>query len=117
MYMGKRIVSFTGKKNSFHPGQDIATQLGNKVIATANGYVLSAERRGFLGNLVVIDHSYGFTTYYAHLASFAVKEGDRVKRGQVIGYVGSTGRSNAPHLHYEVRVFGKPQNPMKFIID
>lgn len=113
---GMRIHPFTGKRQ-FHPGQDIATQLGNKVIATANGYVLSAERRGLLGNLVIIDHSYGFTTYYGHLASFAVKEGDRVKRGQVIGYVGSTGRSNAPHLHYEVRVFGKPQNPMKFIID
>lgn len=113
---GWRTHPITGRR-SFHYGQDIATQLGNKVIATANGFVLAAERRGLLGNLVIIDHNFGFTTWYGHLASFAVKEGDRVKRGQVIGYVGSTGRSNAPHLHYEVRVAGKPQNPMKFIID
>jgi murein DD-endopeptidase MepM/ murein hydrolase activator NlpD len=113
---GWRTHPITGR-HSFHYGQDIATQLGNKVIATANGFVLAAERRGALGNLVIIDHNFGFTTWYGHLASFAVKEGDRVKRGQVIGYVGSTGRSNAPHLHYEVRVAGKPQNPMKFIID
>lgn len=113
---GWRIHPITGKRQ-FHYGQDIATQLGNKVIATADGFVLAAERRGSLGNLVIIDHNFGFTTYYGHLASFNVKEGSRVKRGQVIGYVGSTGMSNAPHLHYEVRVASKPQNPMTFIID
>jgi murein DD-endopeptidase MepM/ murein hydrolase activator NlpD len=113
---GWRTHPITGRR-SFHYGQDIATQLGNKIIATANGFVLAAERRGALGNLIIIDHNFGFTTWYGHLASFNVKEGDRVKRGQIIGYVGSTGRSNAPHLHYEVRVAGKPQNPMKFIID
>jgi murein DD-endopeptidase MepM/ murein hydrolase activator NlpD len=113
---GWRIHPITGRR-SFHYGQDIATQLGNKIIATADGFVLSAENRGALGNLVIIDHNFGFTTWYGHLAGFNVKEGDRVKRGQVIGYVGSTGRSNAPHLHYEVRVQGKPQNPMNFIID
>ena len=113
---GWRTHPITGRR-SFHYGQDIATQLGNKIIATANGFVLAAERRGALGNLVIIDHNFGFTTWYAHLASFNVKEGDRVKRGQVIGFVGSTGMSNAPHLHYEVRVVGKPRNPMKFIID
>lgn len=113
---GWRIHPITGRR-SFHYGQDIATQLGNRIIATANGFVLAAERRGALGNLVIIDHNFGFTTWYGHLASFNCKEGDRVKRGQVIGYVGSTGRSNAPHLHYEVRVAGKPQNPMQFIID
>lgn len=113
---GMRTHPITGKR-SFHYGQDIATQLGNRVIATADGFVLSAENRGALGNLVIIDHNFGFTTWYGHMAAFNVKEGDRVKRGQTIGFVGSTGRSNAPHLHYEVRVQGKPQNPMNFIID
>lgn len=113
---GVRRHPFTGKRD-FHHGVDIATQLGNKVIAPANGTVLVAENRGYYGNLVIVDHGYGYTTWYGHLADYNVKEGDRVKRGQVLAYVGSTGRSNAPHLHYEVRVFGKPQNPINFIID
>ena len=113
---GWRIHPFTGKR-SFHYGQDIATQLGNSVVATANGFVLVAEHRDVLGNLIIIDHGFGYLTWYGHLASFNVKVGQRVKRGQVIGAVGNTGRSNAPHLHYEVRVFGKPQNPMNYIID
>lgn len=113
---GYRRHPFTGKQD-FHHGIDIATQLGNKVISPANGTVLVAENRGYYGNLIIVDHGYGYTTWYGHLSNFNVKEGDRVKRGQVIGFVGSTGRSNAPHLHYEVRVFGKPQNPINFIID
>ncbi len=113
---GNRRHPFTGKSD-FHHGVDIATQLGNKVIAPANGTVLVAEDRGYYGNLVIVDHGYGYTTWYGHLADYNVKEGDRVKRGQIIAFVGSTGRSNAPHLHYEVRVFGKPQNPINFIID
>lgn len=111
-----RIHPFTGKR-SFHNGQDIATQYGNKVVATADGVVLVAERRDYYGRLIIIDHGFGFNTWYGHLASFVVKEGDRVRRHQVIGYVGNSGRSNAPHLHYEVRYLGKPQNPMNFIID
>jgi murein DD-endopeptidase MepM/ murein hydrolase activator NlpD len=113
---GWRTHPMTGKRD-FHHGVDIATQLGNKVMATANGTVLVAEYRDYYGNLVVIDHGYEYATWYGHLASIAVKEGHRVKRGQVIGYVGSTGRSNAPHLHYEVRFMRKPVNPMKFMID
>lgn len=113
---GYRIHPFTGKR-SFHNGQDIATQYGNKVLATADGVVLVAERRDYYGRLMIIDHGFGFNTWYGHLASFVVKEGDRVQRHQVIGYVGNSGRSNAPHLHYEVRYLGKPQNPMNFIID
>lgn len=113
---GWRIHPLTGKR-SFHYGQDIATQYGNKVIAPADGLVLVAERRYYYGRFVIIDHGFGFTTRYGHLASFNVKEGDRVKRAQVIGYVGNSGRSSAPHLHYEVRYFGKAQNPMNFIID
>lgn len=113
---GWRTHPFTGKRN-FHYGQDIATQLGNDIVATADGFVLVVEHQNTLGNLIVIDHGFGFTTRYGHLASFNVKEGDRVKRGQVIGYVGNTGRSTAPHLHYEVRAFGKTQNPLNYIID
>ena len=113
---GWRIHPITGRRQ-FHYGQDISTQLGSKVIATANGFVLAAERRGAMGNLIIIDHGFGFSTWYGHLARFNVREGDRVKRGQVIGYIGNTGMSNAPHLHYEVRVFGRSQNPMKYIID
>lgn len=114
--LGWRTHPMTGKRD-YHNGQDIATQFGNKVIATADGVVLVAGHWDYLGNLIIIDHGFGFTTRYGHLASFNIKEGDRVKRFQVIGYVGNTGRSSAPHLHYEVRYFGKPLNPMNFIID
>ncbi len=113
---GRRRHPFTGKI-SYHYGQDIATQHGNKVVTTADGYVLVTEYSNLLGNVVLIDHGFGFTTRYGHLASFNVKEGDRVKRGDVVGYVGNTGRSTAPHLHYEVIYMGKNQNPMKYIID
>jgi murein DD-endopeptidase MepM/ murein hydrolase activator NlpD len=113
---GIRIHPMTGKR-SFHNGQDIATQTGNKVIAPADGIVLIAENRDYYGNMLVLDHKFGYTTRYGHLASFNVKEGDRVRRGQVIGFVGNTGRSSAPHLHYEVRYHDKPLNPMHFIID
>jgi murein DD-endopeptidase MepM/ murein hydrolase activator NlpD len=113
---GMRTHPITGKRH-FHNGLDIATQYGNKVIAPADGFVLVTEYTHILGNLIHIDHSFGFATRYGHLSSFAVKEGDRVKRGQVIGYVGSTGRSTAPHLHYEVIYMGKNQNPMNYIID
>ena len=114
--LGWRTHPLTGK-GDYHNGQDIATQFGNKIIATADGVALVAGHWDYLGNLIIIDHGFGFTTRYAHLSSFNVKEGDRVKRFQVIGFVGNTGRSSAPHLHYEVRYFGKPLNPMDFIID
>jgi murein DD-endopeptidase MepM/ murein hydrolase activator NlpD len=113
---GPRTHPLTGKRQ-FHNGLDIATQLGNKVIAPADGYVILTDYTSILGNLICIDHGFGFSTRYGHLASFAVKEGDRVKRGQVIGYVGSTGRSTAPHLHYEVIYNNKNQNPMNYIFD
>ncbi|MCP5105083.1 MAG: M23 family metallopeptidase [bacterium] len=113
---GMRTHPFTGKRH-FHNGLDIATQLGNKVFAPADGYILITEHTSVLGNLIHIDHGFGFSTRYGHLSTFAVKEGDRVKRGQILGYVGSTGRSTAPHLHYEVIYMGKNQNPMNYIID
>jgi len=113
---GTRTHPVTLKKH-FHAAQDISTQLGNPIIATADGYVLIAEYKGILGNLIHIDHGFGYQTRYGHLASIAIKEGDRVKRGQVIGYVGSTGRSTAPHLHYEVIYMGKRVNPLDFVLD
>jgi len=113
---GWRIHPLTGSRH-FHQGLDIASQYGNKVMATGSGVVLEAGHWDYLGNLVVIDHGFGFTTRYGHLASIIVKPGERVKRYQVIGYVGNTGRSSAPHLHYEVWYYDKPLNPMNFIID
>ncbi len=113
---GTRVHPLTGKPDH-HSGQDIATQLGSPVMATADGYVLMTDFNRYLGKNVVIDHGFGFQTRYGHLYEFAVKEGEHVKRRQIIGYVGSTGSSTAPHLHYEVIVYNKPQNPMDFIFD
>jgi murein DD-endopeptidase MepM/ murein hydrolase activator NlpD len=113
---GNRIHPFTGRLE-FHFGLDIATQLGNKVAATADGVVLVAERREYIGNVIIIDHGFGYVTHYGHLSGFNIKEGQRIKRYDVIGYVGTTGRSSGPHLHYEVRYFDKPLNPADFILD
>ncbi len=113
---GYRIHPLTGSRQ-FHQGLDIATQYGSKVTATGSGLVLEAGHWDYLGNLVLIDHGFGFTTRYGHLASIIIKPGDRVKRYQVIGYVGNSGRSSAPHLHYEVRYCDKPLNPLNFIFD
>ncbi len=113
---GSRTHPLTGKPD-MHSGQDIATQLGSPIAATADGFVLMTDYNRYLGKMVVIDHGFGFQTRYGHLADFAIKEGQHVKRGDIIGYVGSTGSSTAPHLHYEVIVYNRPQNPMDFIID
>ncbi|MCI0471381.1 MAG: M23 family metallopeptidase [Candidatus Aminicenantes bacterium] len=113
---GNRYNPITGKWQ-FHYGQDISTQVGNPIVATADGYVLIAEFQGLLGNLIHIDHGFGYQTRFGHLSSFNVKEGDRVKRGQVIGFVGSTGRSTAPHVHYEVIFQGEHVNPLHFVLD
>jgi len=115
-FFSNRIHPFTGRLE-FHYGLDIATQLGNKVVATADGVVLVAERRENIGNVIIIDHGFGYVTHYGHLSGFAVREGQRIKRYDVIGYVGTTGRSSGPHLHYEVRYFNKPMNPADFILD
>jgi murein DD-endopeptidase MepM/ murein hydrolase activator NlpD len=113
---GNRIHPFTGRYE-FHAAIDIATQLGNKVIAPADGVVLVAETRDYYGKMIIIDHGFGYTTRYGHLSGFNVREGQHVRRYDVIGYVGTTGRSNGPHLHYEVRYYDKPINPMDFILD
>lgn len=113
---GNRVHPFTGRLE-FHFGLDIATQLGNRVIAPADGVVLLAENREYYGKMIMIDHGFGYITRYGHLSGFNVREGQRIKRYDVIGYVGTTGRSNGPHLHYEVRYFDKPMNPADFILD
>lgn len=113
---GNRLHPFTGRWE-FHGALDIATQLGNRIIAPADGVVLVAETRDYYGKMIIIDHGFGYTTRYGHLSGYNVKEGQRVKRFDVIGFVGTTGRSNGPHLHYEVRYYEKPVNPIDFILD
>lgn len=111
---GNRRDPFTGGRD-FHPGLDIAADHGEAVIAPAEGEVVSATFSGNYGNLIVIDHGFGITTRYAHLSRYAVRPGQSVQRGQVIGYVGSTGRSTSPHLHYEVLVNGQLTNPLRLL--
>jgi murein DD-endopeptidase MepM/ murein hydrolase activator NlpD len=94
-----------------HDGIDLAAPTGTDIYATGNGTVVKAKRESSYGNLVEINHGFGYRTVYAHLSKIFVKAGDSVKRGQVIGHVGSTGRSTGPHLHYEVRYRGTPVNP------
>jgi murein DD-endopeptidase MepM/ murein hydrolase activator NlpD len=113
---GKRQDPFTGQPD-FHPGIDISTPIGTKVHAPANGLVISCGPQGGYGNALVIDHGYGIVTRYGHLAGFNVKPGQRVQRGDVIAFVGSTGRSTGPHVHYEVWVHDQAQNPIQFILD
>jgi murein DD-endopeptidase MepM/ murein hydrolase activator NlpD len=111
---GSRRDPFTGDPN-FHPGLDISADKGEPVLATADGTVTAASYTGNYGNLVVIDHGYGITTKYGHLSRFATMIGQTVRRGDVVGYVGSTGRSTSPHLHYEVWVNGKLTNPLRLL--
>jgi murein DD-endopeptidase MepM/ murein hydrolase activator NlpD len=112
---GPRKDPFTGKRG-FHPGLDIAAHTGIPVHATADGIVSRAgPTNGGYGNLVVIDHGYGFKTYYGHNSKIYVKVGQRVKRGERIAAVGNTGRSTGSHCHYEVRLNNVPVNPKKYL--
>ncbi len=111
---GRRYDPFT-QHPAVHSGQDFVGKKGARIVATANGRVTSAERRGAYGKMVVIDHGYGITTRYAHLSKIAVHKGQRVKKGQRLGNQGTTGRSTGEHLHYEVRYNKQAINPMKFI--
>lgn len=102
-------------EGAFHSGIDIATEFGQPVRATADGVVFKASFGNGYGREVMIDHGNGIETLYGHLSGFAVTAGEQVKRGQVIGYVGSSGHSTGPHLHYEVRVHQTPVNPHKYL--
>jgi len=103
------------KKHEFHSGVDIAAHKGTPVMATANGTVTFAGYKGTLGKAIFIDHGYGILTRYGHLNALNVKKGQKVIRGDVIGEVGSTGRSTGPHLHYEVRLNDIPVNAQKYM--
>jgi len=113
---GGRKDPFTGQED-FHPGLDISSSQGEPVLAPADADVSSAGPGGDYGNLVVLDHGYGIVTKFGHLSRFAVSPGQRVKRGDVIAYVGSTGRSTGPHLHYEVRLNNNAVNPLEYILN
>ena len=113
---GNRVDPFTGQRD-FHSGIDISTPLGTRIHAPADGVVIAVGVKGAYGNAVSVDHGYGIVTQYGHMASFNVKPGQRLRRGDVIGFVGSTGRSTAPHLHYEVWVRDQAQNPIHYILD
>jgi murein DD-endopeptidase MepM/ murein hydrolase activator NlpD len=113
---GNRIDPFTGQRD-FHAGIDISTPLGTRIHAPADGVVIAVGVKGAYGNAVTVDHGFGIVTQYGHMASFNVKRGQRLRRGDVIGFVGSTGRSTAPHLHYEVWVRDQAQNPIHYILD
>lgn len=111
---GYRRDPFNGSSD-FHPGQDIAAPTGTPIMAPADGQVTFVGRKGGYGNFVVIDHGNGLVTRYAHLSSFQVSEKQMVRRGEVIGAVGSTGRSTGPHLHYEVMIGDQKVNPMDYM--
>lgn len=110
------ITSYFGYRwGSFHNGIDIGAPHGTPIAASRGGRVLFAGWRGNYGNLVIVDHRDGKTTWYAHLSRFAVSSGAWVERGQILGYVGTTGRSTGPHLHFEIREHDRPRNPLDFL--
>lgn len=113
---GHRIDPFTNQRD-FHSGIDISTPSGTKIIAPADGVIVSCGTKSGYGNTVVVDHGFGIVTRYGHLDGFNVRPGQRVRRNDVIGFVGNTGRSTAPHLHYEVWVRDQAQNPIQYILD
>lgn len=113
---GPRVSPFTGRP-ALHDGLDIGASPKTPVRAPANGRVTAVGYDSKLGNIVRLDHGYGLETLYGHMAKYVVKNGQRVKRGDVIGLVGTTGLSTGPHLHYMVKVKGRPVNPRKYILE
>jgi|FLOH01.1.fsa_nt_gi murein DD-endopeptidase MepM/ murein hydrolase activator NlpD len=110
---GTRKDPFT-QKAKFHKGQDFAVMSGTPVYATADGKIISVNGKTGYGNIMIIDHGYGYRTLYAHLSRFKVTEGQTVTRGQLIAVSGNTGRSTGPHLHYEIRLNNVPVNPRNY---
>ncbi|MCP4020531.1 MAG: M23 family metallopeptidase [Desulfobacteraceae bacterium] len=113
---GYRTSPFTGQKE-FHSGLDISNKSGKNIVATANGTVSYAGRKMLIGKIIILDHGYGRITKYGHLKKILVKRGQKIKRGDIIGKIGNTGRSTGPHVHYEVRINGTPVNPLKYILN
>jgi murein DD-endopeptidase MepM/ murein hydrolase activator NlpD len=113
---GYRQSPFTGVRE-MHEGIDIAAPHGTPILATADGIVTFVGPLSAFGNVVFINHGHGFTTFYAHASKVRVKEGQSVKRGDVVALVGTTGRTTGPHVHYELQVNGVTVNPMKYVVD
>ena len=111
---GERIDPFNGE-GAFHSGVDIGSSFGHKIVAPADGLVTLTDTVGGYGKTIIISHGNGISTRYGHLSGFAVTSGQHVQRGDLIGYVGESGRSTGPHLHYEVRINDTPVNPYKYL--
>lgn len=112
---GGRANPFTGRGYDYHPGIDIGVDYGTPIYAGAAGYVEQAGWYGGYGRYVKISHGYGYETAYGHMSSIAVSAGEYVRKGEIIGYVGSSGYSTGPHLHYEVIINGQDSDPMELI--
>jgi len=111
---GMRVDPFSGE-GTFHRGVDISAPIGTPVRATADGIVVFSDVQSGYGRLVVIDHGVGMQTWYAHLSRFIAVAGQQVRRGAVVGLVGTSGRVTAPHLHYEVHLGGNAVNPYNYL--
>ena len=111
---GNRKDPFDGGQD-FHSGLDIAADRGTPIKATADGRVESAGFNGNYGNAVLIDHGYGIGTRFGHMSRIAVRPGQQIRRGDILGYVGATGRATSPHLHYEILLNGQPINPLRLL--
>lgn len=113
---GSRMDPYTAERK-MHQGIDIATPHGQPVYSPSDGTVVFVGTEGGYGKVLVLDHGYGVKTRYGHVSEIFVRQGDRIRRGDKVAAVGNTGRSTGPHLHYEVRVNGIPENPRKFILE
>jgi murein DD-endopeptidase MepM/ murein hydrolase activator NlpD len=111
---GARLDPFSGE-GAFHAGIDIASHYGDGVVSAADGTVLVMEQRAGYGRLIIVDHGFGVATWYGHLSAFSTHVGMQVKRGEIIGYEGQSGKSTGPHLHYEVRIYNTPVNPFNYL--
>ncbi|MGH9947557.1 MAG: M23 family metallopeptidase [Pyrinomonadaceae bacterium] len=112
---GFRRSPFGGRSYEFHAGMDIDGERGDMVVAPASGTVIEAGWKGGYGNMIEIDHGNGLVTRFGHLSKIDIEVGNPVSRGTLLGYIGSTGRSTGPHLHYELRLGEKPINPRRFL--
>jgi len=114
-HFGSRTDPFNGEATEMHLGVDISALFGTQVHAPADGRIIYAQRKSAYGNLIIIDHGNGLTTRMGHLSRFNVKVGQKVRKNDIVGYVGTSGRSTAPHLHYEVRLNDRPMNPRNYL--
>jgi murein DD-endopeptidase MepM/ murein hydrolase activator NlpD len=113
---GEREDPFSGE-GAFHKGVDISAPMGTPVHASADGVIYAAEYSSGYGRVVIIDHGHGMQTWYAHLSRFAVIPGEEIRRGEILGYSGASGKATAPHLHFEVRTGNTPVNPYKYLMN